>query len=281
MCGGVDAITGVSATAATATATATPTPTPDLEDAALRRMWNLGGLNQDVDADSTVYYNPATTTLAAPPMPEVPLPLKTQFAPQGPVLLQTLELAWAPGGVVPCVCGTVCIAEVAPGSVGALLMTRRNMIRVRRALQKAGIVRASPCLASLTDVSMPCLCSGLGSDPDLFRSLFAFATKYGNTPAITQPNPAELVAFLNTVYVRETLDNIQHAVAAEAMANYARAEGGRAYLQPRPLPDSLVFDPVLTAQERGDAFCERELHDPVSTALRRVQLSTLVGIPGL
>lgn len=257
-----------------------PFARPDPEAASTRHTnWCLGGLNQDVDASRSVYYNPATTTLAAPPMPDIPLPAKTQFAPQGPVLMQALTLDVAPRCA--CVCHAVCYGELAPGSVGALLMTRRNMVRVRRALQAAGVITASRALAALTDTTLPCLCAGLGSDPDLFQALFGFATQYGNTAAITQPNPAELVAFLNTVFVKQMLDNIHHAVAADAIANYARAEGNRAYIQPRPDPISLVTAPVLAAQQVGDAFCERALQDPTSNALRRAQLGCLMSIPNM
>ena len=251
---------------------------PDPEDVSTRHTtWCLGGLNQDPDANNTVYYNPATTTLAAPPMPDLPVLPKTQYAPIGPVLMQALVLQAGQR----CVCSGLCFDELAPGSVGALLVTRRNVIRVRRALQQAGVVVATAALAALTDLTLPCLCAALGGDPDLFRALFLFATQYGNTAAVTQQNPAELVQFLNTVFVRQTLDNIHHAVAADAMANYARAEGGRAYLQPRPLPTSLVLDPVADAAERSAAFCERELSDPVATAKRRAELGCLMGIPGL
>jgi hypothetical protein len=257
---GVDAITGRPLGEEAAPAPPAP-PCIDPEAASSRHVWCLGGL-------------------AAPPMPDLPMPEKTQFAPQGPVLMEALVLDGCGGGT--CVCGSVCIAELLPASVGALLMTPRNIVRVRRELQRAGIVVATPALAALTDVTMPCLCSGLGRDPDLFRALFAFATQYANTAAVTQARPAELVAYLNTVFVRQTLDNIHHAVAADAMANYARAEGNRAYVQPRPLPpDSLRFDPVEGARMRGDAFCERELSDPRSNAMRRAELGCLMDIPGL
>jgi hypothetical protein len=278
---GVDAITGRPLGEEAAPAPPAP-PCIDPEAASSRHVWCLGGLNQDPDGGDlhTVFYNPATTRLAAPPMPDLPMPEKTQFAPQGPVLMEALVLDGCGGGT--CVCGSVCIAELLPASVGALLMTPRNIVRVRRELQRAGIVVATPALAALTDVTMPCLCSGLGRDPDLFRALFAFATQYANTAAVTQARPAELVAYLNTVFVRQTLDNIHHAVAADAMANYARAEGNRAYVQPRPLPpDSLRFDPVEGARMRGDAFCERELSDPRSNAMRRAELGCLMDIPGL
>jgi hypothetical protein len=156
------------------------------------------------------------------------------------------------------------------------------MIRVRRALQAAGVVVPTAALAALTDGTLPCLCAALGSDPDIFTALFTFAAQYGDTAAVTQQNPAELVAFLNTVFVKQTLDNIYHAVASDAIANYARAEGNRAYMQPRPAPpESLVADPVVVARKRSDAFCERELNDPTSTARRRAELGCLMGIAGM
>ncbi len=255
-------------------------PYADPESASTRHTtWCLGGLNQDPDAGTTLFYNPATTTLAAPPMPDLPMPPKTQYAPQGPVLMEALVLRRQPPGV--CVCPYVCLGELVSGSVGALLMTARNMIRVRRGLQKAGVVVAAPELAALTDKDLPCLCAGLGADGDLFKALFAFATQYGNTPAIVQPNPAELVAFLNTVFVKQCLDNIYHAVTSDAIANYARAEGNRAYLQPRPISEIITCDPVESVAQRGHAFCERELQNPTSTALRRMQLGELMGIPNL
>ena len=275
---GVDAITGGRPlmTASTPTLVAR-----DYEDVSTRHTnWCLGGLNQDVDAATTVYYNPSTTQLAAPPMPDLPVGPKTQFAPQGPVLMQALVIDVPPRAA--CVCGRVCLGEVVAGSVGALLLTPRNMIRVRRALQAAGVVVPTAALAALTDGTLPCLCAALGSDPDIFTALFTFAAQYGNTAAVTQQNPAELVAFLNTVFVKQTLDNIYHAVASDAIANYARAEGNRAYMQPRPAPpESLVADPVVVARERSDAFCERELNDPTSTARRRAELGCLMGIAGM
>jgi hypothetical protein len=135
---GVDAITGRPLGEEAAPAPPAP-PCIDPEAASSRHVWCLGGLNQDPDGGDlhTVFYNPATTRLAAPPMPDLPMPEKTQFAPQGPVLMEALVLDGCGGGT--CVCGSVCIAELLPASVGALLMTPRNIVRVRRELQRAGI----------------------------------------------------------------------------------------------------------------------------------------------
>ena len=250
----------------------------------------LGGVNRDADADSSVWLDPRRTKLAAPPMPDLPRPYPpTQFAVVGPVILEALLLDVMPAGA--CVCGgcggaggaAACAwigGALAPYSIGALLLTRRNGVRVRRALQDAGLVAASAPLRAIPADSLPCLCAALGGDRDLVDALVTFATSYGDTAAITQPRPADTVLYLNGVFVNNTLTRAREAVNSAARANYARAEGNRAYVTPRPAPpQSLTECPQVAVDQTSEGLLERALTDPASNPVRRAELACLTGIP--
>jgi hypothetical protein len=244
---------------------------------------SLGGLNEDPDAACSVWLDPRKTRVAAPPMPDLPEPRqpKTQFAAQGPAVLEALLLDVS----TRCVCQPlVCVERggaFTPYSIGALLVTIRNGVRVRRMLQDAGIVASSAALRSIRADDFPCLCATLGGDPDLVTALVNFAAAYGDTSALMNPGPpAQTVAYLNTVFVNNTLDNIQTTVNGAARANYARAEGNRAYVTPRPAPpDSLVESPLVAAAETSAALVTRALTDPASNPTRRAELACLTGLP--
>jgi hypothetical protein len=235
---------------------------------------HLGGVHVDPDAATSVYMDPRKVKLAAPPMPDLPDRPRTQFAPVGPAVMQALVLDKA----TRCVCGGgACPAP--PYSLTTLLWTVRNGIRVRRALQAAGVVATTPALAAADDTTLPCLCAALGGDPDLTASLTGFASRFADTPVVTLQDPVANVAYLNDVFVREVLTNIQHQVISAAAANYARAEGNRAYVTPRPSTEEALFDPVANATATGTRVVARLLADPLSTPARRAELACATGLP--
>lgn len=246
------------------------------EDVSVRRVArNLGGLNADPDGDNaSVCFDPRKVRLAAPPMPDLPDCGKprTQYAPIGPVVMEPLPLA--PGAA--CVCASTGVPWCGPASsVGALLLTPRNGVRVQRALQAAGIVTVSPLLQRYDETRLPlCVCEPLGGDPTLVGALVAFAKQYSDTPFVTQPSPQALVQYLDSVFVEQQLTNIRTAVSNAAVANYARAEGNRAYLVPRPWVDFATAGDTVAMNA---AFSERALTDPASNPDRRAQLSCLSG----
>lgn len=259
---------------------------------------SLGGVNRDVDADTTVWLDPRRTRLAAPPMPDLPRPYPpTQFAVQGPMALEALLLTLPPLHMHPsqwCVCGggaggggacgpVACAwqgAGLAPYSIGALLLSTRNGVRVRRALQAAGVVAAEEALAAMPADALPCVCAALGADRDLVAALVAFAVSNGDTSALRMPRPADVVLYLNSVFVNDVLTRAREAVNAAARANYARAEGNRAYVTPRPEPpQSLTQCPQVAAAETSAALVHRALTDPATNPVRRAQLACLTGIP--
>lgn len=256
-------------------------PTLDAEDVAvLRTPGDPGGVFfQDPDAATTVNFDPRKTRLAAPPMPDDLLTMRprTQYAPQGPVLMQALVLDVART----CVCSAgALLCSITPYSLGALLVTKRNCIRVRRALQAAGIVQASPALAALDDTGLACACAAFGGDAVLFVALVAYATKFSDAPAVAQVNPALTVANLTAAFVHERLGAIRAQVTSAAIANYARAETNRAYLT--PLPDVVTLtplDPNAVQQCVDDRALGRALTDPASTPQRRQELACLTGLP--
>jgi len=268
-----------SATAPGAFAVTAPGPGP-----------SLGGVNRDPDADRSVWLDPRRTRLAAPPMPDLPRPTPpTQFAVQGPVALEALLLTLPPLHAPPCTwctCGGAlgCAwvgGNLAPYSIAALMLTKRNGVRVQRALQAAGVVACDAALRALPADAFPCLCATLGGDRDLVNALVAFATANGgDTSALKQPRPADTVLYLNSVFVNDTLVRAREAVNAAARANYARAEGNRAYVTPRPLPPSSLTEcPLVAAAETSAALVTRALTDPASNPTRRAELACLTGIP--
>lgn len=253
-------------------------PPPKAVDPCQLGVITLGGpLAPDEDANE-VWFDPRKVKLAAPPFPEFPPVPKTQFAPNGPALMEALPIGFGATAAKPCVCRTVCPGFV-PTSLAALLCTVRNGVRVQRALAAAGVIVVSPELAAATDATLPCFCAGLGRDADLTAAFANFAASFSDTAVITLQDPPQYVQYLNTVFVQQTLSAIQHQVITAAAINYARAEPNTAYLVARPSTEDVVFDREANYTETGARTQHRALSDPLSTPARRAELAAMTGLP--
>ena len=295
-----------------------------LGPAAIPRIGNMGGLNVGVDLG--VYYDPSSVTMRAPiqslcgdaagtdsatvvtapsmrhgpsaflAFGQVPSDNRpaTQFAPHGAIQVEKLELDAYVG---PCLCnvcyGTECRPPYAfAQSVGSLLVTARNALKVRGALVAAGVVTVSPALEAAT-TTKTCACGVLGG-PSGFEGLAKFALRYADTSIMQLLDVRREVDFLNGVYVSEVLAQVQSQVISNARANYARAEGPRAYLQPRleltdgaddaadaayaeTLPEVLPGTGVRVSLE-DSAFAARALLDPKACYANRVSMRCQTGL---
>lgn len=251
------------------------------------RYGNYGGLNPEVGLINP-YYDPRTKTLAQLVDPRAtthefggiahgpvewfadvgPARPKTQFAPQGPIAIEPVVLTPQPGPCLP-QCAFPCPLQVY--SMGAALMRVGSTLRLRDALVAAGLVVVSPELAA---AGVPlCPCAVLGGWPAMCVRWREFASQYEDTPLAMVADPVGMVKTLVGVFVDGLLGTIRGNVLAAARANYARAEGPSAYLQPRP-------DLDFVSQEATDAAAEaRALSAPGVTPCMRAAASVATGLP--
>ena len=294
-----------------------------LGPAAEARIGNMGGLNVGVDLG--VYYDPSSrsmrapiattadgTLVTAPSLDHGPAIFpafgdvegdrrpRTQYAPYGCIDVDPLVWDVYNG---PCACGAACYAANGSGSVclspyafaqsiASLLVTARNAVKVRDGLQAAGLVVLTPALRSL-DPKRTCACRLMGG-PENFSGLANFAMQYTDTSIMQLLDVRAEVAFLTNLYVTQVTTDVRSQVIAAARANYARAEGPRAFLQPRlvstdaaddavdatvmaSLPEALPGTGVRVSLE-DSAFAARALLDPRACFANRVAMACQTGL---
>lgn len=287
---------------------------PRMDDVGRRRPNNWGGLNEDVNPQP--YYDPRSLTLRAPTgqfalSAEVPggamdalgplqsaitLPHgpsaftytaadvrpKTQFAPQGELFGEPMVLDAMPPKT-PCECGC------AYGwSMAYALLQPQNVQKVRRLLEKTGMVIVTPALKKVRASRGNCACAILS---EVYPGFYAFAQQYQDVPTIKVPDVSAYLAMLNQLYVTDAIAAVRSIVAKRAINNYARAEGNRAGLQAMPLPDCLYpCEPArlpeilpgtgLTVPLDTSAFAVQGLcNAPTATIANRMALQAVSGIP--
>lgn len=257
---------------------------------------NYGGLNPSMGFGP--YYQPGTATLRAPveaacdgtlvtapslqhgPSAFVPGPVrpKTQYAPHGNIAMEPLKLDVP---TAPCAC-----ACAYPYSMAALILTPQNAVHVRNMLEAAGVVRVSKRLKRLSPV--PCPCAAMGGQ-DMYNGLLLFAQQYEDTAVVSVPDPVRELQHLDELYVNEVLGNIRAQVVSGARANYLRAEGPRAYLQDRPVPEDEVPPPEECLPEclpgtgarttpEDSKYATYTLTNPWASAKNRAALSCQTGL---
>lgn len=272
------------------------------------RANNYGGLN---DMSLGPYYDPRTIASRAPieacadggvvsapslrhgpaaffPEPAgTPAREKTQFAPRGVIDIDPYPLPLYRG---PCACWSA-LCPVQAYSVMAALLTPRNIRVIRRRLQATGIVTVSKELKAFTRGDAGCGCRILGG-PEEYGQFVVFASRFEDTCLAQLLDPARTISDLDDEYVQQVLTSIQGGVLGKARMNYVRAEGCRAYLDPRPeyvddredvgdgfeaceyvLPGTgIVVTPADTL------FASRALTDPRSSAANRAALGCQTGL---
>lgn len=257
------------------------------------------------------YYDPRTTTIRAPveacadgttlvSAPSMkhgpsaffgdvgPAPEKTQFAPHGTIEVDPVTLGLYVG---PCVCGAAearCL-DINPYSLAALLLAPRMALLVRDRLEDAGVVVVAPVLRDAPFEDM-CACRVLGG-PEQFSAFLQFASNYDDVSIAQMLEPAAVAANLADQYADQVLGDIRSAVLGKARMNYLRAEGPRAYLEPRPqffadddTQDSAPCYPTVLpgtgvrVSREDTPFALRALTDPRSGAANRAALSCQTGL---
>lgn len=297
-----------------------------LGPASIARVGNMGGLNPGVDLG--VYYDPTSKSMRAPVtalsgdggtgavvitapsmangpsaflaygMVDSDLRPGTQFAPQGDIAVEQLVWDVYDG---PCGCGGCIATECRPAfafaqSLASLLVTGVSAQRVRAGLQAAGVVFVTPRLAAVgvdaTDDA--CACRVMGG-PSNYAGLVKFAMRYQDTSIVQLLDVQREIRFLLDVYVQEVLTDVRSQVIATARANYVRAEGPRAGLQPRlaftdvdddayddaamsRLPEVLPGTQVRVSLQ-DSAFAARALLDPRACYRNRLRAICETGLP--
>jgi hypothetical protein len=295
---------------------------------------NYGGLNTGME-DLGAYYDPRSRTQRAPVLPtgaaagtdtgadtlNAPMPLvgtgafvpgtdaewdaatrpRTQMAPHGPVAVEPVPLRAYHG---PCVC--VC----APAhSLSEVALSPANGVAVRDALVAAGLftmdaeLAAAPLMCAAAAARgrrefASCACRLMGG-PDLYLAFAQYVTEGGNdaVAAVKLPSVPQALAVLDQAYVSLVSADALSSVVAKAKMNYARAEGARAFLDPRPLNGFQVdalpqYDGTLTRALpvvlpgtgsvilAGDnAMVARTLTDPRARPQYRAAMSAVTGLP--
>jgi hypothetical protein len=292
-----------------------------LGPAAIARVGNMGGLNVGVDLG--VYYDPSSVSMRAPVMAAtadggvVTAPSmahgpslfpafgsvdsdktpRTQFAPHGQLAIQPLEWDVCDNA---CVCGirsTVCTPPYAfAQSLASLLVTASAARRVRDGLEAAGVIRVSPRLRDASrSITAACACFIMGGAEN-YAGLAQFANRFADTSIVQLLDVGREVVNLTALYVSEVLRDTRSQVIANARVNYARAEGTRAYLQPRFASDDDVVDDELDAAAmlglpntlpgtgvqvslEDSAFAARALLDPRACYANRLSMICQTGLP--
>lgn len=293
----------------------------------VRPAWSLGSSPYSTSVEPGVISVPGIghgPCLWVPPSAEELSQRKTQFAPQGPITMQPILVDGTACAGTSCVCiglmgGSGCTYH--RSSMTALLLHPRNLVHVRNLMEDAGLItvtadvraRADALLARAGEVAaagfLPaaeCSCAYMGH-PDLFNSFVRFASIYSDV-SMAQPASAPQMALeLDAQYVEQVLGATRAAVLAGARANYARAEGPRAFLQPVPLPADTEApeDEALAGCGFVDSdgcrastglplvlpgtgcrttpldtrFAQRALTDPRSCFANRVSMASQTGLP--
>ena len=272
------------------------------------RPGNYGGLNP---MSLGPYYDPRTVTIRAPveTVPDgvitapslthgpsafvgadvLPPRPKTQFAPHGVLQVDKLVLdVWCG----PCACG--CCA-FNPYCVAALVVCAANARVVRDMLAVAGVVVVTPQLAALTPANA-CACRIMGG-PDMFAGLSRFALEYVDTPIVSLLDVGATIMELDRLYVSNVLTDVRSMVISQARANYARAEGPRAYLQDFPVVadadtplaedegagganDDLVLAGTGCRVVGSDSkYANLALSSPMASVANRAALACQTGLP--
>lgn len=237
-----------------------------------------------------------------------PVKPKTQFAPHGPIAIQPLVADVHPGSCVCCLSSTCAgVTEgngnsmgctFSPYSLTAVLLVPRNLLHVRNLLERASLVvvtdrlrnahisggpeACGPCIAQ-------CACNIIGQSV-LAASFVEFATQYRDVSKGALQSMVATVLSLDETWVSLQLGYVRNTVLSAARANYARAEGPRAYLQDNPVIEADV--PVPERQQLplvlpgtgcrttplDNALEARALTDPRSSAPYRKMLSLQSGV---
>jgi hypothetical protein len=215
-----------------------------------------------------------------------PRPEKTQFAPHGTIEADPVTLGLYMG---PCACYDPCL-DINPYSLAALLLAPRFALLVRDRLEAAGVVVVSPALRGAPFKEM-CACRVLGG-PENFAAFLQFASNYDDVSIAQMLEPARVAADLADQYADKVLGDIRNAVIDHARMNYLRAEGPRAFLQPRPdhfadedpgpgaapcYPSVLPGTGVRVSRE-DNAYVTRAMTDPRASAANRAALSCQTGL---
>jgi hypothetical protein len=211
---------------------------------------------------------------------------RTQFAPHGTIDVDPVTLGLYLG---PCVCYDPC-ADINPYSLAALVLAPRFTLLVRDRLEAAGVVVVSPALRGAPYKEM-CACRLLGGPKD-FAAFLQFASNYDDVSIAQLLEPAKAAADLADQYADQVLGDIRTAVIAKARMNYLRAEGPRAFLQPRPdhFPDdeddssappcypSVLPGTGVRVSREDTAYAMRAMTDPRASAANRAALSCQTGL---
>jgi hypothetical protein len=268
----------------------TPIPVRD-DDISIARERNYGGLNVEAHAVDVVgFYDPRTVSMRAPSLHDAsqgitmlpgmkhgarpltaedqpePLP-RTKFSlgNDQPLLMDPIVLQ-------PRVslrgCADRCLNEMRAYSLATLIYSVNNAMKLREMLELAGVIIVTPDLAALVPT---CVCAVFGDSDDLHDAVWDVALGYTDVAIVTLPNPIQNLMTVNTMYVQNVVSAARAMVNEGLMANYARVEGNRAYLQDIPM----YMDPT----PEGTGFLDRAMADPKATPQNRRALACLTGLP--
>lgn len=261
------------------------------DDISIPRERNYGGMNVEAHSVDVVgFFDPRTVSMRAPSLQKAsegitmlpgmkhgarpltaedqpePLP-KTKFS-----LGNAQSLLMDPIILKPRVsvrgCVEKCLNEMRAYSLGALVYSVNNALKIREMLEHAGVIIVTPELAALVPDTV---CAVFGDSDDLHDAVWNVALGYTDVAIVTLPNPIQDLMTVNTMYVQSVVSAARTMVNEGLMANYARVEGNRAYLQERPL----YMDPT----PKGTAFLDRALADPKASARNKQALACLTGLP--
>jgi hypothetical protein len=207
------------------------------------RANNYGGMNTG-GPQVGPYWDPRAVTTASThavpgclPLPRqgtaeyvehVPAP-KTQYAPHGAIAYEPLVVDLS-------ACGGRCVCAVPVRfSLAAEMLVPRSVALVRTLLEQTGLV-----VFKGEDDGHPCRILG----PDLYAGFAAYTEQFNSTAAIRLLNVWDTVVAMDTAYVENVVQSqTRHQVITNAQANYLRAEGNRAFLEPRPEYGAAIVTP--------------------------------------
>jgi len=220
------------------------------------------------------------TTRGAPYV-ELPALPRTQYAPEGDLVTEPLVLEVPPRGV--CVC-----AQLFPNTLQLLFMSPVNAMKLRCMLEQVGVVRVPPALQRVTHRNS-CACRILGGREGAYEQIALYSLTFADTLIVSMPEPVRFINSQNTAYIQKVTGELRTLVNQACKQNYIRAEGARAFMQPRPGTTGRDAAPQLvpavlpfTGNEllpEDTVFSARAFTGPMTGRARINALALVSGLP--
>lgn len=159
-------------------------------------------------------------------------------------------------------------------SIGLVLFSVENALRIRKLLEQSNLVVVSDALAAQKP---ECICGVMGDVDDFWQGLFEMASDYMVDPIAKDPHPAQTILKLNDMYAKRIAGRMRESVNDKLRLQYAGYMRNAASLDPRPCcPEGPVReDPGYYCPD----YLEQQLATPNITPAMRLEYARLTGLP--